>query len=512
VKTKPPNIIVFCTDEHRWDHLGCNGNSVVQTPNIDRIAADGVTFTNCHCIHTSCMPSRAAMFTGLTIQAMGLHGCNPSAPPDIPTMPQVLADAGYRTHSAGKLHISSWGKSSFTSQHDATDITKFPERHANWNEGLITESPKDYFGLQTVDMVTGHVNYANADYKVWLEENHPGMFANLAAASAKNPGPVDIDPELHYNHWIADRSIEFINRQTKRKMNAPFFLWCSFPDPHEPFAAVRKWSDVYRDVEDMELPAHYCETAPHNRSRTFDDLDRQSEGYTPEHIRRALRETYGMISHVDEQVGRVMAAVEASGQADNTVVIFTADHGEQHGEHNLLYKGLYPYQGHTRVPFILNVPWTETEFQGRQVDTPISSGLDLMPTVLDLAGVPQPGAGSVGLGTDARTLPGESLAPVALAGIQPGRGNALVELSANVGNEGEWVQMRKLVTEDYRLIVYYPTREVLLFDVHNDPFEQVNIADRPESKAVVVDLMGRMLNEISRTERCLPSSRTRQHV
>ncbi len=511
METKAPNIIVFCTDEHRWDHLGCNGNTVVQTPNIDRIAAGGVTFTNAHCSHTSCMPSRAAMFSGLTIQAMGLHGCNPSIPPDIPTMPQVLVDGGYRTHSAGKLHISSWGQDRFTANRDAADPSQYPERHANWNQGLISESPDNYFGLQTVDMVTGHVNYANADYKVWLEKHHPGAFEKLAA-SLRNPKPVEIEPELHYNHWIADRSIDFIKRQTKRKMNAPYFLWCSFPDPHEPFAAVRKWSEVYRHVEDMELPEHYCETSPHNRSKTFDDLDQQTEGYDLDHIKRALRETYGMISHVDEQVGRVMEAVEASGQADNTVIIFTADHGEQHGEHNLLYKGLYPYQGHTRVPFILNVPWADPNHRGQQVDTPISSGLDLMPTVLDLAGVPQPGAGTTGLDADARTLPGESLAAVALSGTQPQRRNAMVELSAQTSGPGEWVQMRKLVTEDYRLIVYYPTQEVLLFDVHNDPYEQVNIADRPESKAIIADLMAQMLNEVSRTERCLPSPRTRRHV
>jgi arylsulfatase A-like enzyme len=323
---------------------------------------------------------------------------------------------------------------------------------------------------------------------------------------------VEIDPELHYNHWIADRSIEFITRQTKRRMNSPFFLWCSFPDPHEPFAAVRKWSEQYRNVEDMELPAHYCEATSLNRSSTFDDLNRQAEGYTPEYIKRALRETYGMISHIDEQIGRVMAALKESGQADNTVVIFTSDHGEQHGEHNLLYKGLYPYQGHTRVPFIINVPWAAPEHRGRRVNTPISSGLDLMPTVLDLAGVPQPGAGTTGLDTDRRTLPGESLAEAALSGAQPKRGSAMVELSANVGNHGEWVQMRKLVTEDYRLIVYYPTREVLLFDARNDPDERANIADRPESKAILADLMAQMLNEISRTERCLPSLRTRRHV
>lgn len=510
MKTKPPNVIVFCTDEQRWDHVGCNGNRVVQTPNTDRIAAGGVTFTNCHCSHTSCMPSRAAMFSGLTVQAMGLHGCNASIPPDVPTMPHVLADAGYRTHSAGKLHLTSWGRSPFVARRDATDVAAFPERHANWNEGLITESPNNYFGLQTVDMVTGHVNYANADYKVWLEKHHPGAFAKLAA-STRSPEPVDIDPELHYNHWIADRSIEFITRQTKRKMNAPFFLWCSFPDPHEPFAAVRKWSDVYRHVEDMDLPPHYGETAPGNRSRTFDGLGTQAEGYSPEYIKRALRETYGMIGHVDEQIGRVMAALEASGQAENTVVIFTSDHGEQHGEHNLLYKGLYPYQGHTRVPFILNVPWAASEHQGAVVDVPISSGLDLMPTVLDLAGVPQPGAGTVGLDADCRTLPGESLAAVALSGARPQRQNALVELSTG-GADGKWVQMRKLVTDDYRLVVYFPTQEVLLFDVRNDPDELENIADRLESRAVVADLMAQMLNEISRTERCPASRRTRRHV
>jgi arylsulfatase A-like enzyme len=511
MNSKQPNFIVFCTDEHRWDHLGCNGNTVVKTPNIDRLAKGGVSFTNAHCSHSSCMPSRATMFTGLMIQAMGLHGTNPSIPPDVPTLPQHLADAGYRTHSCGKLHISSWGKSPYVSTRDSKDITQFPERHTNWNEGLIDNSPNDYFGLQTVDMVTGHVNYANADYKVWLEEKDPDAFAKLRV-SLDEPKPLMLDPELHYNHWIADRSIDFIKRQAKRKMNSPFFLWCSFPDPHEPFAAVKKWSDEYRDVENIELPSHYCNHSNNNRSKTFDDLYQQKEGYTPEYIKRALRETYGMISHIDEQVGRMMSVIEASGEADNTVVIFTSDHGEQHGEHDLLFKGLYPYEGHTRVPFILNVPWAKEENKGQIVNSPVSSGIDLMPTILDLAQVPQPGAGSLGLDEQRQTLPGESLAPVALNGEMPKRKTAMVELSSEMGKGGEWVQMRKLVTEDYKCIVYYPSNEVLLFDAKNDPYELTNIADKPEYKSVLADCLVQFVTEISRTQRCLPSTRTRRYV
>lgn len=509
--TKPsarPNVVIFCTDEHRADHLGCMGHPILRTPNIDRIAAGGTLFRNGYSSSPTCMPARATMFTGLTNRATGVRSNGVSLPEDIPTLPGQLAAAGYRTHSVGKLHLKTWGNPFGGAQgtSDGADITDFetpdenPERRVYWDRGLITRSPDNYYGFQTQDSAQGHVNYINGDYKTWLDANHPGVFRQGYAYDRAKPGPLAIDPELHYNHWIADRSIDFIRTQGDDR---PFFLWCSFPDPHEPFAAVRKWADVYADAA-VDLPRCTRELSPHSRSKTLAALGLGTLAQDPEYVAQCTRQTWGMISHVDEQIGRVLDCLEDAGVADNTVVAFIADHGEQLGEHGLFYKGLYPYDGHSRVPFVVRVPWSDRK--GQVVDEVVSM-LDLVPTVLDLAGVDQPEEDRFmgpwwheRHGASSSPLPGEVLTPVLVAGERPERGCALVEYDADTYEAFDVVQMRMLVTDEYKLVYYAPTGETMLFDRKADPEEMANLAGEAGYQPVVTKLLQRLLYEICRTE------------
>ena len=210
-----------------------------------------------------------------------------------------------------------------------------------------------------------------------------------------------------------------------------------------------------------------------------------------------------MISHVDEQVGRVLDALDQTGMAEDTVVMFIADHGDQMGEHGLFYKGVYPFDGHAHVPFVVKVPWSKEK--GKVVDDVVSM-LDVVPTVLDLAGVSQP---DDELMTDwwrekhrpaAPSLPGEVLTDVLTSGARPKRGCALVEYDADTYNAFDILQMRSLVTNEFKLVYYAPTDEVMLFDRINDVDEMKNLADDPAFVPVVNKLLRQMLFEITRTE------------
>lgn len=453
------------------------------------------------------------MLTGLTNRATGVFTNGIALDPCIPTLPGMLTDAGYRTHAVGKLHHQVWGGRTVAPDED-TSLN--PERRiywdwpGHWKGEHYKKFPDGYYGYQTLEVCNGHVHYVYGDYVTWLEKEHPGAYAAYKNRN-KDPQPLTIDPELHYNHWIADRTIAFIQEQVSgvecRVSGVggaevgegdpqegaqyddggepqPFYVWCSFPDPHEPFTAVQKWSDVYKDL-DIPLPAHTERLSPHNRSETMQELGLGQEVFDPDWTRACIRQTYGMISHIDEQVGRVLDALADCGLEENTVVMFISDHGDQLGEHGLFFKGMFPFQAHAHIPLIASVPGDSAK--GSVVDDVVSM-LDLVPTVLDLACVPQ------------STLPGESLVPVLKHGARPQRKNALIELDWE--QEGvRPTQMRALVTNEYKLVYYAPLQEILLFDRHQDPDELRNVANDPAYADVVTMMLKELLAELIRTER-----------
>lgn len=487
-----PNILIFCTDEQRGDYLSCMGHPHVKTPNIDRIAENGTLFKNCYSSGPICMPARATMVTGLSNRQHGVVRNGINLDKSLPTLPGILADAGYRTHAVGKLHFQGRGGRVIDPEED---ITLDPERRIywdwpnHWQGEHYKKFPDNYYGFQTVELAQGHVHYIFGDYVTWLEENHPGAYAGYKCNNA-DPHPLAIDPELHYNTWIADRSIDFIKNNNEK----PFFLWCSFPDPHEPFAAVKKWSDFYDDVE-IELPANTLELSPDSRSETMTKEGLGTEVIDPELVKKSIKQTYGMVSHVDEQVGRVLECLEEQGIDENTVVMFISDHGDQLGEHGLFYKGVYPYNAHAHIPFLASVPGG---IKGNVVDDVVSM-LDMVPTVLDLADVKYPlDALNKSEENCDSVLPGEILTPVLKEGKEPVRKNALVEVDGS--NGPKVVQLRSIVTNDYKLVYYPQTQETMLFDRKNDPQELKNIANLPKYQPIVTELLKQLLSELARTE------------
>ncbi|MDT8390722.1 MAG: sulfatase-like hydrolase/transferase, partial [Lentisphaeria bacterium] len=266
--------------------------------------------------------------------------------------------------------------------------------------------------------------------------------------------------------------------------SSPFFLWCSFPDPHEPFAAVKKWSDFYDDV-DIQLPPQTLALSPESRSRTMTKVGLGTDVIDPELIKKSIKQTYGMESHVDEQVGRVLDCLDELGITDNTVVIFISDHGDQLGEHGLFYKSVYPYDAHMRIPFIVKAPGAP---KGKVVEDVVSM-LDLVPTVMDLAGVAFP-----------CDLPGEGLAPVVAGDAEPLRKTALVEIDRMGKSFDHHLPMRAIVTNEYKLVYYPKHKETMLFDRKNDPCELKNLAGEPELQPLILELFKQLQSELTRTE------------
>ena len=512
---KPPNILFFVVDEMRADHLGCAGNPIVQTPNLDHLAGEGVRFSRAYCNNTICMPARASMFTGLLPRDHGVYANNMEMHPDLPVLPEMLAQAGYRTHSVGKLHLSRW-----IPPPELADPIRFPESMAAWNASIfenyppccLESFPVPYHGFQSVDFVGGHGSYVFGEYFLWLEERVPDARRLLSMQGALEPPTgapecykMGLPAELHYNRWIADRAIQFL--EEAQDADQPFFLWCSFPDPHEPYCPPAPYCDLY-DSADMPLPTRRegeLEELPPYYKAIFDKrmLAHGCEGGPlPDAYWQEMKAlTYGMVTFVDAEIGRVLKRLEALGLRENTMVGFISDHGDMMGDHWMIYKGPYVFEGCARIPLILSLPGG--------VQGAMHSGLvcqiDLVPTVLDVCEAEAPGVKrlqvadegfrfKVGEAYPVSLWPGESLASV-LAGKDEAVRQAVV-----IHNDDPYLglKIRTLVTDRFKLTFYAGQEFGELFDLEEDPGELHNLWNRPEWRQTREDLLCQLLHEDAR--------------
>jgi len=505
-----PNFLCFVTDQHRHDHLGCAGNPVVQTPNLDRLAESGVRFRRAYVNNPLCMPGRATMFTGRTARGHGVRTNGIALDPCIPTMTQGLVDAGYRTHSVGKIHVTPFGLPRGVPIEEL-DPGEFPEAGRMWTERRINAVPTPYYGLQSVELAIGH-GVVQGDYMRWLEEQDPDAPALMRPEAGERPTSgaeqswkMALPEELHVSRWVADRSVSFL--ESAAQAHEPFFLWCSLPDPHHPYCPPRPWCDMYdpasiplptrRDGEHDSLPPHYA--------RIFSEAFPLSGRFQPtnlpdDQLRDIIALTYGLVSLADHHIGRVMDSLEALGLRDDTVVSFFSDHGDMMGDHGIINKGPFHMDGLVRVPFMWS--WPGQFPSGIETDA-LGGILDFAPTVLDLAGVPIPVGDAPPEPETENELPpwpGRSLAPVL-------RGEAdSVQDSVLIENDEDYLglRLRTLVTDRYKLTAYPGQSYGELFDLENDPGELHNLWDAPEAQSTKTDLLLRLMARIVETDSVLP--------
>ena len=500
--TKRPNVLFVICDQLRADHLGYAGNRIVQTPHIDALAARGTVFDRSYVNNPVCMPNRSSMMTGRMPSAHGVVFNDRSLPINATTFVGRLRDEGWRTALVGKSHLQH-GESkgavlplgipgASSPFEDGWDTLEHPERY------LDGEPPDviDFYGFDTAEFTVGHgLFYAGHNFRWAVDRGaDPDVLRNGLDPRVPSPGrsplwwqiqAMPIPEEASATSFVTERTIDFIERS--ESTGEPWMVWCSFPDPHHPMAAPEPWFSRHHPDE-IDLPTTFDDPGEdwpdHIRSTRRRGVDNDGTrpwvtpfSPTPELLRAATAATYGMIEAIDHGVGRILASIERLGAADDTIVIFTSDHGDMGGDHGLLLKGAMHFQGCVRTPLVIMDPR-----RPNQRTASLTASVDLPSTVLDLCGV----EGYTG-------MQGVSLRPVLDDPQASVRDAVLVEddypLNPIVGRLP--LRTRTVITETHRY-----TRDSdgfeMLYDLDTDPDELTNIAVRrrdPEARTAALDAL-----------------------
>jgi len=345
--TQRPNILFICTDQQRSDSLGCTGAAWAVTPNLDAFAKQGALFRNCYVQNPVCCPSRASLFTGKYPSNHGLYANGVPLPEHQPMFTKTLADAGYDCGMIGKQHLAPCD---------------------TWR----TEPRRDD-GYRVFEWAHGPNHRAlENDYHRWLRKNQPEVYHQVFpdkhanentefSNRARTGTPIDhVVKEAHYSHWVAERALAFL--QHERGEQQPFFLIANFFDPHHSFGAPQEFRDLIdaSAIPDPNTTPNELneKPAPHRAysEKSYSGTAPGYQDYTVEEIREIRAQYWAMLALVDHEVGRILEALEASGQADNTLVVFSSDHGEMLGNHQQLLKGPQLYDDLARVPLIARWP------------------------------------------------------------------------------------------------------------------------------------------------------------
>ncbi|NGP45732.1 arylsulfatase [Bacillaceae bacterium SIJ1] len=348
------NVLFIMTDQQRADCVGVNDNPYIETPNLDWLAAQGVNFTNAYTPSPSCIPARAALLTGMAPWNTGILGMGAGQGQMgvgfSHTLPGELAKAGYQTQLVGEGHF-------------------YPQRSLNgFHNTLLDESDRAEDPQFT------------SDYKEWFNKHKDGEYDVVDHGINWNSWmarPYHAVEHLHPTNWTVNESIKFLQ---KRDPSKPFFLMTSFARPHSPYDPPSYYFDMYKD---KELPKPYAgawnDVYGPERKAIEPDAWRGIRSETE--TQRARAGYYGSITHIDQQIGRLLLYLQKCGQLHNTLIIFTSDHGDMLGDHQL-WRKTYAYEGSARVPLIIKPP-RELECKQKTVADAVVLQ-DIMPTILDI--------------------------------------------------------------------------------------------------------------------------------
>ncbi len=507
-REKLPNVILLMSDQHRADALGCAGNPIVKTPSLDRLARNGVLFTNAYTQCPVCMASRASIHTGrypgaLRVRSMGL------LPPTETTLAETLKRAGYRTGMFGKLHFTPQEYTSYTLGIDrpVDDARIFLEPTGILSAATraAVEDPfKKRYGFDTCigveDLLWGnyldwlaevspeHVRHAVAEN--WGRERDGTKYGSSPpAARMFHPTVGDffdshLPAELHPSAFIVDRTLDF----ARENRGAPFFAHCSFVDPHHPFNAPQPFSRMYAPG-DMPVPPKVPETCfPPGLPTGVARAIAKSGAFEPALWQWARANYYGMVSHLDWCVGRLLDGLESLGVLRDTLIVFASDHGEYVGDHRLLYKGSLLFDGVMRIPLILS--WPSRLAAGRTVEALVQE-IDIYPTVLSLLGLPaQPG------------VQGRNLAPLMVGEAEKLYEQVFCELDALP--DDTYAPSQAIRTREWKMDYFPLSRTGLLFNLLDDPQELRNLFHDPACAGIRHALMSDLVDRLYEAKDPLP--------
>ncbi len=460
-----PNILWYCTDQQRYDTIGALGYPGVSTPHVDALVARGTVFTRAYSQSPICTPSRASFLTGRYPNAVrGARNGAAWFAGTYPLVTRLLADAGYDCGLIGKLHLASaFGRVE-------------PRVDDGYRYFKYSHAPRD-------DWQEGH------DYADWVRE-HGAVLGELTQSLDGVPAP------LHQTTWATERAIEFI----REPRTGPWMLSVNVYDPHPPFNPPKAYRDLF-DPKRMPDPLFRDSDLAHQQRLAA--IDFQSKAARPQEldiedpiIPRSPRAGYrygertpgardawtlkaayyAMIKLIDDQFGRLLAELEACGQAEDTLVIFSTDHGESLGDHGLIEKGCRFYEGLVHVPLV--VAWPGAVRAGLASEALVEL-LDLAPTLLEAAGIAAP-----------EHMQGRSLLPITRGEADPSRHKTHVRseyFDAILMTDASRATM--YFDGRYKLVVYHGHGIGELYDLTDDPGEFDSLWDRPEASELRAELL-----------------------
>ncbi len=518
----PYNFLFIMTDQHRADHLSCYGNPVLSTPNLDRIAENGLRFDRFYVANPVCMPNRATLMTGRMPSNHGVRHNGIPLHPQSNTFVHLLRQAGYRTMMVGKSHLQnmgvrpplqdkgppSWPVRGSLPSHLAEPMIKDDGQQLDielldrWRDEGEVEIPKPYYGFDEVSLTISHGDFVRGHYQNWLAERHPNPESLRGSENALSSERelhiaqawrTRVPEELYPTTYITEQTINRLEGLAAAELQSPFFLFCSYPDPHHPFNPPGRYFDLYKP-EDIALPPawgnDHQRTPPHMQTLLKERGTPEAQRTTPaafavteQEAREATALTYGMISMIDDGVGRILDTLHRLGLADNTVICFTSDHGDLMGDQQLMLKGPYHFRGLIRVPMLIHVPGVTT---GTSTDA-LGCTVDLAQTLLQLAEL-EPYNG----------IQGQSLVPLLTEPASTVRDHVLIEDDGQrlLKGTNRRIRLRTLITPEWRLTHYDGFEFGELYRLTEDREEHNNLWTDPEAQAVKHALSEQLLRSI----------------
>lgn len=441
--SKKPNILWIMSDEHNVNITGCYGNRLVQTPHMDSLAEQGVTFDTHYCNSPLCVPSRLSLTAGKYVSRVDTWGLTSWLPsPDIPSLPRVMNAAGYESFLCGKNH------------YDYSRRYGFTQVGGNFNQWYKTGR--------------GHR----------LSPNH--LTEPRLSSRFDHFHPGDYGSTVVHDRLVTAGALDFLSK--KRAGDKPFFMFTGYLAPHFPLIVPQQFWDKYRGKIDMPvIPPGFLEDLSLNykvQRAGFEEI-----GVPDDTVRRGRELYYGLTDWVDNEIGKVLAALRANPEvAENTVIIYSSDHGENMGEHGMWWKNCM-FDPATRVPLIISWP---KRWAGGQRRAGASSHFDLVQTVAAIGGGRTPGDWN-----------GESMLPWIDDSRHAWKDYAVAEYYAKntasgyvMARDGKWkYTYHAIIDKDH------PAQHEL-YDMESDPQEFTNLANRPEHRSRIEMMHKRLVKEV----------------
>jgi choline-sulfatase len=429
-KQTRPNILMLMDDQHRADCLGIVGNTVIRTPNMDRIGHEGAVFRHAYSSVPSCIAARAGLLTGLSPWHHGLLGYSKSAEHYPNEMPRLLREAGFHATGIGKMHWS-------------------PQRTLHgFHETILDESGR----VESPGFVS--------DYRKWFHEQAPDLDPDATDLGWNDydARPYAVTERLHPTRWIGDRAVDHLQTYSHPE---PFFLKVSFERPHSPYDPPQRFFDMYKDAD--LPPAVVGDWAERNACRGQKlPADTWRGDLGAAQVRRSRQGYYGSISFVDEQIGRIIETLEKRGLMENTLIVFFSDHGDMTGDHHLWRKS-YAYEASAGVPMMIR--WPDNLLSAKRgtfIDQPVELR-DILPTFLDTAGTKY----------DPNRFDGRSLLELIRGSTKDWR--PFIDLEHNIcySSDNHW---NALTDGKTKYIFHAHDGRQQLFDLEHDPTETHDLA------------------------------------